>query len=95
MFLVQTAGGSAGISRVQIKSSSTSTYVDMQNAWGASWQISSAPSYPVDVIITSDDGSQVTLPSLHSRLSMSIPADTFLHYMIIAWVVLCVWKLEP
>ena len=59
LFLAQTAGGNAGISRVQVSSVSNGDWMDMQNAWGASWQISNAPAYPVDLIITSQDGSQV------------------------------------
>ena len=46
---------------MQIKSVAAGDWSDMNNDWGASWQIANVPAYPVDLLITSDDGSEVRL----------------------------------
>ncbi|KAK9819790.1 hypothetical protein WJX72_002423 [[Myrmecia] bisecta] len=57
--VVEEAAGRASISNVFLKGP-TSDWVAMTNRWGASWEISSAPGFPLDMRIVCDDGEEVT-----------------------------------
>ncbi|KAK9852113.1 hypothetical protein WJX84_000033 [Apatococcus fuscideae] len=57
---IKSAADRAAIKSVQLKGPSSS-WVDLNNIWGAEWETGSQPSsYPLDISITQDDNQQVT-----------------------------------
>ncbi|KAK9909331.1 hypothetical protein WJX75_000656 [Coccomyxa subellipsoidea] len=50
-------GGSDGVKSVEVSKSGSGSWIKMDTAWGANFQTSSAPSPPLDLRITPNDGS--------------------------------------
>lgn len=67
----QSAGGMAAVKGVQVRTSgSQGSYVDLTNKWGSAWEVSNAPSYPLDVNIIGADGDSVRCLGLGYGLSL-------------------------
>ncbi|GAB4819913.1 hypothetical protein N2152v2_006959 [Parachlorella kessleri] len=57
---IQDTGGRGAVKTVQVKGSNSGSWQPLTNSWGATWELSNAPSPPLDFKITTDDGSEVT-----------------------------------
>ena len=57
---VQTNGGSGGVKAVQVKGPN-SGWQDLSNTFGAEWETGQQPGLPIDLHVTSDSGSEVSL----------------------------------
>lgn len=57
--VVQKTGGPGGVKSVQVKGGESGSWQPMQNKFGTSWEISSAPQLPWDFKFVSDDGQEV------------------------------------
>ncbi|KAA6425669.1 MAG: hypothetical protein FRX49_04566 [Trebouxia sp. A1-2] len=56
---VSTAGGSGGISSVQVKGPNTA-WTGLHNLYGAEWELDTQPQLPLDIHIIADTGAEVT-----------------------------------
>jgi Expansin C-terminal domain len=57
----QKAGGAGGIQDVQIRGAGQTSWTNLNNIWGAAWEIGQTPNPPIDVHITEEGGSEVVL----------------------------------
>ncbi|GAB4819912.1 hypothetical protein N2152v2_006958 [Parachlorella kessleri] len=58
--VIQDTGGRGSVKSVSIKSSSSGSWVKMSNTWGATWELGSAPAPPLDFVVETENGDQVT-----------------------------------
>lgn len=56
----QKAGGRAAVKRVEARPSD-SDWRDMNNVWGASWELANAPQPPLDLRVSDDIGNTVII----------------------------------
>lgn len=57
---LQTAGGSGGISSVQVKGSDGDAgWTGLHNLYGSMWELDTQPQLPLDLHITADSGQEV------------------------------------
>lgn len=56
---LQTAGGSGGISSVQVKGPNTA-WTGLNNLYGAEWELDTQPQLPLDLHIIADTGAEVS-----------------------------------
>jgi hypothetical protein len=56
---MQTAGGSGGISSVQVKGPNTA-WTGLHNLYGAEWELDTQPQLPLDIHIIADTGAEVS-----------------------------------
>ena len=69
--LLQTVANLGTISAVNIKGAASDTYTAMTNTYGAAWEVTNQPSYPISLEVTS--GSQtVSTPVLPYNPSQCI-----------------------
>ena len=61
---LQTAGGSGGISSVQVKGPNTA-WTGLNNLYGAEWELNTQPQLPLDLHIIADTGAEVRHCPLH------------------------------
>ena len=63
---MQMAGGSGGISNVQVKGPNTG-WTGLHNLYGADWELDTQPQLPLDLHIVADTGAEViaTSTALH------------------------------
>lgn len=66
-----TGRGRGSIKTVQVKSASSDSWQDMNNPWGAFWELSSAPQPPLDFKFVCDDGEEVTASDVVSESGLS------------------------
>lgn len=60
---VMNTAGTAGVAGVSVRTAGTGgPGVPLSNVFGADWETGASPAQPLDVIVTSDDGSTLTLP---------------------------------
>ena len=81
---VQKVAGKGSVSLVQVKGPNTS-WQNMNNYWGASWEISSSPGLPMDMRIQSSDGTEV--PSTLRFLLSGLTANRTQHLSV--WILKC------
>ena len=55
---VQTAGGSGGISTVQVKGGNAG-WIGLKNKYGGMWELDTQPELPLDVRVVADSGQEV------------------------------------
>lgn len=60
---MQRAAGSGAVCAVMVRATGQG-WQTMHNTYGAAWEISNAPTMPVDLFIVSDDGQEVINPFL-------------------------------
>lgn len=65
---MQEVGGTGSITAVQVKGPE-SDWEGMSNKWGAAWEISQAPKYPLDIHLTNDQGQEVRCARLQTYLA--------------------------
>ena len=68
---MQEVGGTGSITAIQVKGPQ-SDWEGMANKWGAAWEIVHAPTYPLDIHLTNDQGQEVQSPHMLS-LRHAIP----------------------
>lgn len=55
----QEVGASGAVSQVRVRGSGGGSWQGLANGWGAAWETTGAPAYPLDIQITNDRGQQV------------------------------------
>ena len=96
-FCLQNTAGTAGVAGVSVRTAGTGgPGVPLSNVFGADWETGASPAQPLDVIVTSDDGSTVSLAPQHTpppqnksfdcRRSSSAPV-TFTSQSLLSWPV--------
>ncbi|KAK9824737.1 hypothetical protein WJX74_003216 [Apatococcus lobatus] len=61
---VMNTAGTAGVKAVSVRSAGTAgAWVPLNNGFGADWESPASPAQPLDMLVTSDDGSSVTIPN--------------------------------
>ena len=65
-WLLQEVGGTGSITAIQVKGPE-SDWEGMDNKWGAAWEIVHAPTYPLDIHLTNDQGQEVQRSSHAKR----------------------------
>ncbi|GAB4819911.1 hypothetical protein N2152v2_006957 [Parachlorella kessleri] len=81
--VIQDTGGRGAVKTVNVKSSSSGTWVNMRNSWGATWELGSAPAPPLDFKIETDDGDQVTAMGVikqNGGISLSNNGNSLLNF---------------
>ena len=58
-------GGTGSITAIQVKGPE-SDWEGMDNKWGAAWEVVHAPTYPLDIHLTNDQGQEVQRPHMPS-----------------------------
>lgn len=66
---MQTAGGSGGISSVQVKGPNTA-WKGLHNLYGAEWELDTQPQLPLDIHIIADTGAEVSSDACNCCHSM-------------------------
>ena len=66
---MQTAGGSGGISSVQVKGPNTA-WTGLHNLYGAEWELNTQPQLPLDIHIIADTGAEVSSDAYNCCHSM-------------------------
>ena len=58
VIVLQTVGNSGAIKTVQVKGPSSS-WLGLNNIWGATWELAKQPTLPIDLHVMADNGQEV------------------------------------